>query len=483
MHDMNRFTAVLTASVLGTYLIVALGTTTAATGTATIAAGHYVLAAGVWGLLLAVTVLAIRQQRDRLVRIGALTVLLAYPVQALIGMVGLFETSVFTAELHLFGGIAVFSMILLTLVWHLDREIAPTAGSHLELPNEQAAPTGGTAESAGREGQGERFAAKTELATDEVVSGEPGEMVASGESGEEEGPQSHREWIQTRAMAYVSLTKPRLMWLLCLLALGGMTLATITGAPLDGVTVVATLAGGVLAIGASATFNHVYERDRDSKMDRTAERPVATETVGPIRALVFGAVLFAASMGALLAFVNELAALLTAVAAVYYAIVYTVLLKPSTMYNTVLGGGAGALPAVIGWVAVTGSIGIPAVLLAAVVFAWTPAHFYNLAIVYREDYDAAGYPMLPVVRGIDETRRRIVYWLGTTLIITAVLGGVAGFGYLYVATVTGVGGVFLWSVVEQYRIDTPGAAYRSFHASNTYLGVVLVAILVETVLI
>jgi len=235
-------------------------------------------------------------------------------------------------------------------------------------------------------------------------------------------------------MTYLEVTKPRLMWLLCLLALAGMGLAVATGAELDGVTVVATLGGGVLAIGASGTFNHVYERDRDRKMRRTADRPIATDRVGVRRATGFGVALVIASMAVLVAFVNVLTAALTVAAIVYYAYVYTVLLKPTTRWNTVIGGGSGALPALIGYAAVTGTVGLPAVLLALVVCCWTPAHFYNLAIAHREDYARAEYPMLPVVAGVRTARQRILAWLGITLIAAALLGTATDLGILYLFT-------------------------------------------------
>jgi len=150
--------------------------------------------------------------------------------------------------------------------------------------------------------------------------------------------------FRDRMMTYLELTKPRLMWLLCLLALAGMGLAVATGAELDGVTVVATPRRRVLAIGASGTFNHVYERDRDRKMRRTADRPIATDRVGVRRATGFGVALVIASMAVLVAFVNVLTAALTVAAIVYYAYVYTVLLKPTTRWNTVIGGGSGRCP-------------------------------------------------------------------------------------------------------------------------------------------
>jgi len=151
--------------------------------------------------------------------------------------------------------------------------------------------------------------------------------------------------FRDRMMTYLELTKPRLMWLLCLLALAGMGLAVATGAAeLDGVTVVATLGGGVLAIGASGTFNHTCTSDRDRKMRRTADRPIATDRVGVRRATGFGVALVIASMAVLVAFVNVLTAALTVAAIVYYAYVYTVLLKPTTRWNTVIGGGSERCP-------------------------------------------------------------------------------------------------------------------------------------------
>lgn len=437
---MDRFTFALITTTLSTYLLVALGAMTATTGGfSPIAVGHYLAAGGVWALLVAVTVLAWRNGHERKVRLGVSVATAVYPVQAFLGMAGAFEMFPVGSSSHLLGGIAVFALLLVTLVWHLDGEITvetpPKTGPIERDDNDDA----------------------SDSATDSRL------------------PEGVR--------AYIELTKPRLMWLLSLLAVAGMALATITGATLDGITVVATVLGGVLAVGAAGTFNHVYERDRDRRMSRTDDRPLATASVSPLRATAFGIGLFVTAMVVLLIAVNPLAAALTAVAVVYYAVVYTVILKPTTTWNTVIGGGAGALPAVIGWVAVTGSIGLPALVLAAVVFCWTPAHFYNLAIAYRDDYARGGYPMLSVVKGIDPTRRRILYWLGATLLVSGALGVVADFGPVYAVTSAGVGFVFVWTVARQFRTGTDLAAYRSFHASNAYLGAILVAILVETLVI
>jgi protoheme IX farnesyltransferase len=450
---MRRFTATLIVATLSTYLLVGLGAMTAATELRPVAAGHYGVAGLVWLLVGLVAVRSWLGAHSRRVRFGSTIAFVAFPVQALLGAATALDAAVLGGGAHLLGGVFVFGSLLATLVWHLDGEVGPDGRGSAEGP---------------------------------IASDDPSPETSTGGTEPTEGaagdaPDTAEPSIRDRIGAYVTLTKPRLMWLLCLLALAGMALATITGATLDGVTVVATLAGGVLAIGAAGTFNHVYERERDRRMDRTADRPLVADRVDPRRALAFGAGLFVASMAVLWTLVNPLSAALTAVAAVYYAVIYTVLLKPSTTWNTVLGGGAGALPAVIGWASVTGSIGLPAVLLAAVVFCWTPAHFYNLAIACREDYDAAGYPMLPVERGVAVARRRILYWLGATLVVAGVLGVVVEFGPIY-AVVSAVAGLwFVWTVAEQYRRDTDRAAYRSFYASNAYLGALLVVIILETV--
>ena len=440
-----RPSGLLTAAVLGTYVAVAFGATTAATGGPPAVAGaHYVAAAAVWGLLVVAAVGVFRGDAPSKVRLGTGVAVAAVPIQGLLGMAHAVGTAppnvgALVDQLHLLGGVAVFGLLLLTLVWQLEHESGPPT---------ESAPADPT-----------------------------GEAVTSS-------PLSERSpTFRDRVRAYVTLTKPRLMWLLCLLALAGMALAVATGASIDGVTVVATLAGGVLAVGASGTFNHVYERDRDRRMKRTAERPVATHRVGPRRATAFGLSLVVASMVVLVVLVNVLAAALTAAAVVYYSVVYTVVLKPTTAWNTVIGGGSGALPAVIGWAAVTNGVGLPALLLAALVVCWTPAHFYNLAIVYHDDYARASYPMVPVERGIAATRRRIVFWFGATLAVAIYLGTTVEFGAIYAAIAALTGAVFLLSIVQQYRLDTPSATYRSFVASNAYLGGVLVAILVEAVLV
>jgi protoheme IX farnesyltransferase len=246
--------------------------------------------------------------------------------------------------------------------------------------------------------------------------------------------------------------------------------------------VLATLGGGVLSIGASGTFNHVLERDIDRRMSRTSDRPLATDLVPVRNAIAFGVVLALGSL-ALFASINWLAALLGLTAIVFYSVVYTLLLKPNTVQNTVVGGAAGALPALIGWVAVTGEIGLGGLALATVIFLWTPAHFYNLALAYKDDYERGGFPMMPVVRGETVTRKHILWYLGATLVAAGALATHADLGLLYVGAGIAFGAVFLWAVVRLHYEQTESAAFRAFHASNAYLGAVLLAVVVDTLAI
>jgi protoheme IX farnesyltransferase len=240
-----------------------------------------------------------------------------------------------------------------------------------------------------------------------------------------------------------------------------------------------TLSGGVLAIGASGTFNHVLERDVDRRMNRTSDRPIATDVVSVRNALAFGGLLTVLSLVTFLQ-LNLLAAALGLSAILFYSVIYTLLLKPNTVQNTVIGGAAGALPAVIGWAAVTGSVGVPGLALAGVIFLWTPAHFYNLALAYKEDYARGGFPMMPVVRGEAKTRKHVVYYLAATLAGATVLSAVSQLGLLYALTSVALGGVFLWAVIRLHRERTESAALRAFHASNAYLGALLLAVVVDS---
>ncbi len=216
-------------------------------------------------------------------------------------------------------------------------------------------------------------------------------------------------------------------------------------------------------------------------MDRTDDRPLVDGVIPLRRAAGFGVILAVASTAVFVAFVNALAAVLGLLAILFYSVGYTLVLKPNTSQNIVIGGAVGAFPALIGWAAVEGSVGIPAVILGAVIFLWTPAHFYNLALAYREDYERVGIPMLPVVRGEAVTRRHVLLYLAATMVCAVLLGTSTRLDWAYAATATVAGSLFLAAVIGLHRNRTERAAIRSFHASNAYLGSLLLVIAIDSV--
>jgi len=458
-----RFTTLLAASAVGVYLLVVLGATAdvahAVNSCSTwpvcqgpvledtgllVAWSHRLTAAVVGLLVLATAVAGARSAARRRVTALAVTALLLYPVQ--IGLGALVATSGATAPFpgaHLATGMAIFTTLVLALAWQLESETRTPDDAPVVDP--------------------------VDLDGGDSATGGPSPGSAS---------LSTRERITATAGAYFRLTKPRLMWLLCLVAAAGMALAA--GPDLTTPTVLFTLTGGVLAIGASGTFNHVIERDVDQRMERTSDRPVATHQIPVRNALAFGGLLSVTSVW-LFWQVNALAAALGFAAILFYSVVYTVVLKPNTVQNTVIGGFAGSLPALIGWAAVTGEIGLPGLALAGVIFLWTPAHFYNLALAYKEDYARGGFPMMPVVHGETVTRKHIVFYLGATLVAAGGMAALTPLGPLYAGTTAVLGAVFLWAVVLLHRERTEQAAFRAFHASNAYLGALLVAIVVDSI--
>jgi heme o synthase len=282
------------------------------------------------------------------------------------------------------------------------------------------------------------------------------------------------------AAAYVSLMKLRVVELLLVTTLPAMVLAE-RGVPPVGLVGV-TLLAGTLAAGSAHAFNQVLERDIDAVMRRTHRRPVATATISPVAGAVFAGVLLVSAVALMLAFVNPLAAALTALANVFYVGVYTILLKRRTAQNIVWGGIAGCLPTLIGWAAVTGSLAWPPVLLFLIVFFWTPPHYWPLAMRFREDYARAGVPMLPVVASPATVAGQILAYSWAMVVTTIVLWPVAGLGWLYGVLAILAGAWFLAEAHRLYRragSDPSGVALhamRLFHGSITYLTVVFVAI-------
>ena len=332
------------------------------------------------------------------------------------------------------------------------------------------------------------YAARTTVVDTGLAAGADPDGSAP-EPGAEPAPPATGHSTRDSIRAYIALTKPRIIELLLVTTVPAMVLATRWVPGLDwgdwGVLVIWTLVGGTLAAGSANAINCYLDRDIDGLMTRTRRRPLPAHQVEPERAVVFGLVLGVVSFVVMAWFVNLLAAFLTLLAIGFYVVVYTMLLKRSTPQNIVIGGAAGALPPVIGWAAVTGEVGIPALILFALVFYWTPPHFWALSLRIRKDYAAAGVPMLPVVRGIPETTRQIGLYTLLMVAISLVLWPVAEMGPLYLAAAVGLGAVFIWQAYGLWRrgaseeASTQGAI-RLYRYSISYLSLLFLAIALDT---
>jgi protoheme IX farnesyltransferase len=292
--------------------------------------------------------------------------------------------------------------------------------------------------------------------------------------------------VRTRRLgpvrAYLALTKPRIIELLLVTTLPAMVLAA-HGLPGWSV-VLATMVGGTLAAGSANALNCFVDRDIDAVMRRTGHRPLATHQVSPTGALVFGGLLGVIAVGLMAAATNLLAAGLTLLAIAFYVVVYTMLLKRRTRQNIVWGGAAGCMPVLIGWSAVTGSLAWAPLVLFAVVFFWTPPHFWALAIRYRDDYARAGVPMLPVVASPVTVGRQIVGYAWLTVAASLLLWPVAT-GWVYGVLAAAAGAALLVEAHRLYAATRRGEAgkpMRLFHLSNSYLAFVFVAVAVDTFL-
>ena len=282
------------------------------------------------------------------------------------------------------------------------------------------------------------------------------------------------------ARIYLKLTKPRIIELLLVTAVPPMLLAH-GGFPGIGL-VAAVVVGGTLAAGGANTINCWIDRDRDRLMDRTSSRPLPAGEVAPGRALVFGIVLNVVAFAILWPGANLLAACLTLSATLYYVFVYSIWLKPRTDQNIVIGGAAGAIPAMVGWAAVTGRIGSPAWALFAVVFLWTPAHFWALALKYRDDYERADVPMLPVRRGPEAAARQIAVYAALTVAATLVLPLLSDAGAFYAVAAAALGAVFVAAALRLVRDTSSPRAIRFFAFSNLYLTLVFAALAADVFL-
>ena len=280
---------------------------------------------------------------------------------------------------------------------------------------------------------------------------------------------------------YLMLTKPRIMVLLLLTAAGGAFVG-VGGVPSAGL-LAALLGGLALACGGASALNHVLDRDIDRFMRRTDRRPVATGRVAPERAVEFGLALSAFSFVVLASFANVLAALLAVFGNLFYVLVYTRWLKRSTPQNIVIGGAAGAIPAVVGWAAATGNLALPALVLFLIVFLWTPPHFWALALLIRGEYEAAHVPMLPVVVGDRRTAVSILRYSVLLVGITLVPFLLGDLGWVYLAAAVALGVAFLALALALLRETTKARARSLFTFSLGYLALLFVAMAVDPLLL
>lgn len=285
--------------------------------------------------------------------------------------------------------------------------------------------------------------------------------------------------VRSTALAYLALTKPRVIELLLVTAIPAMLLAH--RGSVDPLLIGNTLIGGMLAAGGANTLNCVADADIDKVMKRTARRPLARAAVPTRNALVLGLVLTVGSFFWLWWTTNLLSGLLALATIAFYVFVYTLLLKRRTSQNVVWGGAAGCMPVMIGWSAVTGTIGWPALVMFAIIFFWTPPHTWALAMRYKDDYKAAGVPMLPAVATERQVTKQILIYTWLTVLATLALALATGWLYATVAVIAGAW--FLTMAHQLYagvRAGEPVKPLRLFLQSNNYLAVVFCALAVDS---
>jgi protoheme IX farnesyltransferase len=276
---------------------------------------------------------------------------------------------------------------------------------------------------------------------------------------------------------YIVLAKPRIVLLLLFTAFAGMFLAS--GGPPELTLTIVVLGGGAMASAGANALNQFLDRDIDARMRRTSDRPVASNRVHPREALLFGAGLNVVAFVLFTTLVNPLSAFLTLAATLFYVFVYTLGLKRSTPQNIVIGGAAGALPPVIGWTSVTGDVGLPAVYMFAIVFFWTPPHFWALSLMLKDDYARAGVPMLPVVVGVPKTKKSIL--LGTVLLLalTSMFFTTQAVGLLYMTAALILGLVFVFYALRLVRRPGIEGALATYIYSLAYLPLLFTAIMID----
>ncbi len=304
------------------------------------------------------------------------------------------------------------------------------------------------------------------------------EKVETGQAKIEE-PNGKTGGIMALAHDYITLTKPPIIVLLVITAIGGMFLAA------EGIPSLQTLAlvcvGGALGAGGANAINHFLDQDIDALMSRTIKRPVASHRIAPFSALAFGIALNVGAFFVLGYWVNLLAASLTLAATLFYVLIYTGWLKRNTPQNIVIGGAAGAIPPMVGWAAVTGSVDLPALYLFSIVFFWTPPHFWALALMIQDDYQEAGVPMLPVVVGEERTTQNIFMYSLALVALTLLFGASDAVGLVYLSSAAALGAMFIflaWKLKLDYSIRR---AKHLYLYSLLYLAVLFSVMLADGV--
>jgi len=293
-------------------------------------------------------------------------------------------------------------------------------------------------------------------------------------------PRPALTWRET-AGAYLALTKPRIISLLLITTIPTMILAD-KGVPSLWL-MFATILGGSLAAGGANAVNCYIDRDIDEVMHRTQGRPLPLGKIEPVSALVFGLVLEVAAFALLAASSNLLAASLAVAATLFYVFVYTMWLKRRTPQNIVIGGAAGAVPPLVGWAAVTGNVSAAPLILFAIIFFWTPPHFWALSIKYRDDYARANVPMLPVVATLSSTKDQIFAYTLLLMPVSLSLALTGRVGWIYVASAVALGAMFLWEAWRLRSNDAPGAAMALFRASIYYLAFTFIAVAADQLIL
>jgi len=297
---------------------------------------------------------------------------------------------------------------------------------------------------------------------------------------EEAEPKKEQSLVGQTIASYVDLMKPHVTVLLLGTTAAAMAIAAGGLPPLG--RMLATLLGGAMAAGSANCINCYIDRDIDQIMGRTQRRSLPAGRVQPIDALIFGIVLGAGAFIVLTVFVNLLSATLACSAILFYVFIYTIWLKRSSAQNIVIGGAAGAVPVLVGWAAVTNTITLPAIWLFAIIFYWTPPHFWALSLLIQKDYEKAHIPMLPVVMGEAETRKQIFLYSLLLLAVTLVLFGMHAMGYLYLVVAVTLGGILVYMSVRLMRDQSKRWARTLFWYSNCYLAMIFATMVVDRVL-